>query len=455
MEEERKILINKGFKTKLDPNNKQKTMLAKAAGCARYAYNWALAKHIEQYENGEKFMGKIDMNKLFTATEKQEHEWLYESTKCSPQQAIRDCDTAFMKLFREHTGYPNFKKKGYGDSFYADGTIYIKDNKIHIPMIGLVRIHEKLEKRAKRGHDDVRNIKIKSIVVSKDSCGDWFVSFSYETEITFIGEKEFNSCGADPGIKTFSTLSTGEVFETPKKYKQLFKKLKRTQKQLSRCPTIDKVIINKKGNKQTVKIKAGSKNGEKKRRELAKIHRDIRNERVDATNQHTNSVTKNHSDAVIENLNVAGMMRNHKLAAMISNSNFGEQKRQLKYKGEWNSCNIYEANTFFPSSKTCSCCDHKKDDLKLSDRVYYCEECGLEIDRDFNASVNLNMLLYSKDKFMKWIVGATEDQFNDIQRRINNRKIYGDSLRTPQGSGSEDSVRVDETGIRQQGHTKV
>ena len=456
MSEDQTKIIHTAFKSKLKPNNVQRTLMLRAAGCSRYAYNWALAKHNEQYANKEKFMGKIAMNNLFTATEKEEHEWLYGSTKCAPQQAIRNCDDAFRRFFKGLGKYPVFKKKGYDDSFYTDAGIYIKGNRIFIPKIGLVKIYEKFDERDKRGKDDLRQVKIKSIIVSKDSCGDWFVSFNYEKEIK-VTEKAFKSCGADVGIKTFSTLSTGKEFETPKKFKHLQKKLKRTQRQLSRCPLVEKKIINKKGNEQTVKV--GSKNREKKKCELAKIHRDIRNERMDVTHKYSACVTKNHSDAVIEDLNVEGMLKNHKLAASLSNSNFGEQKRQLLYKGERYNCIIYEANRFFPSSKTCSCCGHKKDALKLSERIFICEECGFKIGRDLNAGTNLDQLLYLETQFMKWIVCINGDKehkqerYDDLKKRINetNREIHGVSLRTPQGSEQNFcSVKVSETGIRQQ-----
>ena len=402
-----KKIIHKGIRTKLDPNNEQKTLLAKSAGCARYAYNWALDYQEKNHEDGGKFLGKIDMHKIFVATEKQENEWLYEISKCSPQQAIRNSVTAYERFFKGQAKFPNFKKKGQNDKFYVDSCIKIKDKHIHIAKVGWVKVYEDISR--------FENIIIKSLVISREA-DEWFMAFGYDEEIE-VEDKPFTPIGGDLGIKTFATLSNEKTFDTPNNYKKLKNKLKRLQRKLARQSLVPKVIINKNGKEQTVK--ASSKNREKTKIKIAKTHQKIRHQREDTTHKLTSYVTKNHSDACFEDLGVKNMMKNHNLAAALANSNFGEIRRQLQYKGLWYDCSIFLADRFYPSSKTCCCCGYKKVDLKLSDRVFKCDECGMILDRDLNAAINLLMLLYLCNKMsytdFEKIVHCSEEQYNALK----------------------------------------
>ena len=397
------------FKTKLNPNNKQRTQFEKISGCARYTYNWALEYQNNNYTGGTgTFISKFDLNKIFIATEKQQNPWLYDVSKCATQQPIHDLDNAFKRFFDKKVGYPQFKKKGKNDGFYIDSNIKIIGNSIQIAKVGLVRLHEDVS--------EFKDIKIKSIRIKKENY-DWYVSFFYEVPVDhalYPKNKQHPVVGCDLGIKSFAVLSNGMTFDTPKKFKNHQKSLKNLQRKLARQKLVDEVITNKKGHKQTVKV--SGKNREKTKEKLSRLHRKIADERKNITNQFTTYVTKNHSAVGVEDLNVSGMLRNHNLAAGISNSNFGEIRRQLEYKGKLYGCEIVVIDRFFPSTKKCSCCGNVKEKISLSERVYNCECCGLSIDRDENAAINIKMetlRILSLKKPTLQVKGSETKRLND------------------------------------------
>lgn len=357
----------KGFKTKLAPNNEQRTKFAQHAGVARWTYNWGLdvcyqvieAQRMttEQGLPKPKFPSAIDLHKKLNAEVKPEHQWFYQSSKCAPQQALRDLENAWKrKLKVKGSGTPKLKKKFVNDHFYLEGAVYIKDGFIHLPRIGLVRLHEA-----------VPNQKLKSVTISRKA-DDWFVSFKVEFEPVQT-EKGFGRVGVDLGVKTLATLSDGKAFPALKPYHRNKAKLKVLQRQLAR---------------QT----KGGKNREKTKQKIAKLHARIANIRNDATHKLTSHLAKNHSEVVIENLNVAGMLKNHKLAGAIADSGFHEFRRQLEYKAQWYGSNVVVIGSFYPSSQLCSNCKHRQP-MPLKLRTFNCESCGLEIDRDLNASINI------------------------------------------------------------------
>lgn len=357
----------KGFQTKLNPNNEQSTKFAQHAGCARWAYNWGLDQHFKALEarNVAKQKGKtipklpsaIDLHKRLNAEIKPQHQWFYESSKCAPQQALRDLDNAWKrKLKVKGSGTPKRKKKGVNDHFYLEGSIQIKDSFIQLPRIGLVRLHE-----------DVPNQKLKNVAVSRKA-DDWFVSFKVEYQ-PVPTEKGFGRVGVDLGIKTLATLSTGQVFPALKPYRENKAKLKKLQRQLARQ------------NK-------GGKNREKTKHKIAKLHVRVANIRNDATHKLTSHLAKKHSEIVLENLNVSGMMKNHKLASAIADSGFYEFRQQLEYKAEWYGSKVVVIDRFYPSSQLCSCCGHRQP-MPLHLRQYDCSNCGGSLDRDLNAAINI------------------------------------------------------------------
>lgn len=347
------------FKTELKLNNQQKTLIAKHAGVARHAYNWGLATCFQALEKGEKLPTAIDLHKKLVAEVKPVYSWYYEVSKCSPQQALRNLATAFKNWWiHQHTKKPKFKKKGHHDSFYLEGSIRVNGNRFKLPRIGWVNVYENLPA-----------VTPKNVTISRHA-DRWFISFKYELEIPNT-PKIREKIGVDIGINSLATCSDGTVFENRKAYRKHQKKLARLQRNLAR--------------KQKV-----SKNRKKAQIKLARQHKKVVQIRKDAIHKLTSWLAKNHSEIVIENLNVSGMLKNHRLASVIADCGFYELRRQLEYKTQWYGSKLVLADRFYPSSQVCSNCQNKQK-MPLSKRVYECENCGLKIDRDLNASINLEL----------------------------------------------------------------
>lgn len=358
----------KGFKTKLDPNNEQRTKFAQHAGVARYTYNWGLSichqvidarkLAVEKGEPLPKFPSAIDLHKKLNAEVKTELQWFKDSSKCAPQQALRDLDNAWKRFLKvKGSGAPKRKKKFVRDGFYLDGCIQVKDGFIQLPRIGLVRLHE-----------TVPNQRIKDVRVTRKATS-WFVSFKVEFEPVHTVKGNVR-CGVDLGIKTLATLSDGTVYPALKPYKANRTKLATLQRKLSR------------------QVKGG-RNREKTKREIAKLHARIANIRNDATHKLTSYLAKNHSELVIENLKVSGMMKNHCLAGAIADSGFYEFRRQLEYKCGWYGSQLTVIDRFYPSSQICSSGCGNRQSMPLHLRQYDCQRCGISLDRDLNAAINI------------------------------------------------------------------
>ncbi|MDY7003451.1 MAG: RNA-guided endonuclease TnpB family protein [Cyanobacteriota bacterium] len=353
----------KSFKTKLKLNNYQKTILAKHAGVARHAYNWGLATCIKEYEKTKKRPSAITLHKRLVAEVKSINPWYYEVSKCAPQQALRDLERAFKNFLTiAKRGFPKFKKKGRKDSFYLEGSIKIfQGNYIQLPRIGVVKTYEILP-----------SVPVKNVTISKRS-DSWYISFKYNFE-SYPTEKIGETIGVDIGINTLATCSDGSKFANVKAYRQAKKRLVRHQRAVSK-----KVI--------------GSKNRRKAVKKLAKVHKKVADIRADALHKLTSWLAKNHSTIIIEDLNVSGMLKNHKLASAIADCGFYEFKRQLTYKCEWYGSELVIADRYYPSSQICSNCGHQQK-MPLNLRTYECSECGFQADRDFNAAVNLKNYVY-------------------------------------------------------------
>jgi putative transposase len=365
--------IYKAYKVEFKPNNKQRALLEKSVGVARFAYNWGLNERIELYKAEKKSLTAIDQHKILCSKKKTEFPWMYEVSKMAPQEALRDLDVAFKNFFRgikkgQKVGFPKFKSKHKSkNSFKINSNFYVTNETINIPKIGYVKLKEK-------GYIPTKDVKINSMTVSKD-VDRWFISVQVEQDIPEPKRIE-SVLGVDVGIKTLATCSNGEVFENNKFLKKSKKRLAHAQRNLAR----------KKFDKET---KKSSNNRNKAKLKVQKIHRKIRNQRLDAIHKMTSSLAKTKPRyIVLEDLNVKGMMKNHNLAGAISDASFYEIKRQLTYKTAWFGGAIIEVDRFFPSSKLCSSCGCLKENLTLQDRTYNCE-CGLIIDRDLNAAFNL------------------------------------------------------------------
>ncbi|NMG08411.1 RNA-guided endonuclease TnpB family protein [Brasilonema sp. UFV-L1] len=354
-----------GFKTELKLNKAQRIALMKHCGVARHAWNWGLAltKQILDHNKNNpdskiKFPSAIDLHKWLVALVKSENEWYYECSKSTPQQALMALRESWKRCFNKTAGTPLFKKKGKRDSFTLEGTVKILgNNKIQVPCIGVLKTYERLPQ-----------VLIKSCTISRQA-DRWFISFRFEVDTQ---ESSFDSVvGVDLGVKNLATLSTGVVILGAKSYKNYEAKLSRMQ-WLNR----HKII--------------GSANWRKAQLQIARLHRKIANIRKDTLHKLTTLLAKNHGVIVIEDLNVSGMMANHKLAKAIADMSFFEFRRQLTYKCELYGSKLVVVDKWFPSSKTCSNCGTKKEILALSERVFECGHCGFVIDRDLNAAVNLS-----------------------------------------------------------------
>lgn len=368
------MIINRAYKVELNLKNKQRTLLEKSAGVARFAYNWGLNERIELYKSEKKSLTAIDQHKILCNKKKIEYPWMYEVSKMAPQEALRDLDTAFKKFFRGlkqgiKVGFPKFKSKHKDkDSFRISFGFYVTNSTINIPKVGYVRLKEK-------GYIPTKDVKINSMTVSKE-VNRWYISVQVEQEIPDPINHIESVLGVDVGIKTLATCSNGHVFENPKYLNKIKKKLAHAQKNLAR----------KKFDRET---KRSSNNRNKCKLKVQKIYNKISNQRKDTLHKMTSILAKTKPRYIaLEDLNVSGMMKNHNLAGAIGDASFYEIKRQLIYKTAWYGGSIIEVDRFFPSSKVCSVCGSLNENLTLENRIYRCD-CGNVIDRDLNASINL------------------------------------------------------------------
>ncbi|MFX1475854.1 MAG: RNA-guided endonuclease InsQ/TnpB family protein [Promethearchaeota archaeon] len=367
------MIIFRSYKTELRLNNRQRTQCRKHAGCARFAYNWGLAQKIQGYQKTGKPPSAIDLHRQLNQLKQTKFQWMYEVSKCAPQEALRNLDRAFSHFFRrlktgETPGFPHYKsrKRGIG-SFRLTGAIRVHKNRIQLPRLGILRLKE-------RGYLPSGGpwCRILSATVS-EKAGRWYVSVQIEERIT-ISENTGPSAGADWGLETLLTISDGTKFDNPRALPRFARKLRRAQRSLSRK-------------------KRGSRNRAKARHRLQNLHVRVANIRRDALHKTTVWLAKTKSATIIEDLCVEGMLKNHRLAGAVADAGFGELRRQLTYKTRWYGSRLHYAPRSYPSSKRCSRCGHIKEVMPLSLRVYRCEQCGLVLGRDLNAARNLLWLL--------------------------------------------------------------
>jgi putative transposase len=355
------VKISLAHKIELKPNNIQKGYFARACGTARFVWNWGLAEWSRQYAEGLKPSG-LGLKKEFNLIKKEEFPWILEVLRDANSQPFSNLQKAFNSFFKGISKYPTFKKKGISDSFYiANDKFKVEGKAVSIPKLGWVKMTECL------GYSG----KILSATVSR-AADKWFVSFNVQMSITPSTCENQAVVGVDLGIKTLATLSNGEMVQGPKALRKMQKKLKRLQQSLS-------------------KKEKGSKNREKQKRKVARLYYKISCIRLDSLHKLTSKLVLNHSVIVIEDLNVSGMMANHKLARAISDMGFYEFRRQLSYKALTAGVHVVIADRWFPSSKRCSSCGAKHQNLMLSDRTFICPTCSFNIDRDLNAAKNLEM----------------------------------------------------------------
>lgn len=361
-------------KIALKPNNVQATYFARASGTARFAYNWALAEWQRQYEawkadNSLPKPSQMALRRQLNAIKREQFPWMLEVTKNAPQMAIIQLGEAFKHFFAGRAKYPKFRKKGVHDRFtLTNDQFRVEGSRIRIPTLGWVRMRESLRFAGK----------VMSATVSRQA-DRWYVSITVDTlDQSHLPKAENQGAvGVDLGVSALATLSTGEPpVPGPKAHKALLRRLRRLSRSLSR--------------KQK-----GSANRRKAKARLARLHARIGNIRQDALHQLTTDLSRRFHTIGIEDLNVRGMLGNRHLARSIADMGFFEFRRQLEYKAQMRGGIVVVADRWFASSKTCSCCGHKLDDLPLAARNWTCPVCGCAHDRDVNAAINLKNLAVS------------------------------------------------------------
>ena len=346
----------------LDPTFAQERYFTRACGVSRFTWNFALAEWQRQYAEGGKPSGS-ELKRYFNAIRHVVFPWTDEVLRDATSQPFANLQSAFTRFFKKQSRFPKFKKKGVHDSFYmANDRIEVDGQRIRVPRLGWVRMHEALRFTGK----------ILSAVVSRIA-DKWFVSIAVDTQVAPAIRENQAVVGVDLGIKTLATLSTGERFDAPKPLAWYLDKLRRLNRALSR--------------KQK-----GSRNRWKAREQLARLHYRIGCIRRDTLHKLTTYLTRTFGTIVLEDLNVAGMVKNRHLSRAISDLGLFEFRRQVEYKSEANGSRVIIADRWFPSSKLCSACGYKLDDLPLSVREWTCPKCGVIHDRDDNASQNLKQL---------------------------------------------------------------
>jgi transposase len=445
------VQITRGYRTELDLNNKQITACKQHAGAARYAYNWGLKRKQEVYQTTGRSISAMELHRELNHLKQTALPWMYECSKCAPQEALRDLDVAFTNFFRQvqlkqegtwkgPSGYPKFKTKRQGlGSFKLTGSIHVYEQAIELPRLGRLRLKE-------CGYVPTSGVNVLSATVSEEA-GRWFVSVQVEEEVPDPPAGTGEPIGVDVGINRLAQCSDGRVVENPKALRSELKRLKCLHRRLSR------------------KTK-GSKNRAKARIKFARKYAHVAHIRRDALHKGSSALTRARltpeeravrraqlaaslpepktkvrarkgkrsglndapplpeqvaravkqkqikrllrlaqvSDAVsrpavvvLEDLNVDGMKRNRKLALAISDVGLGEFRRQMTYKTAWQGETLLTASRWFPSTKRCSRCGNVKEEMDLAERIYMCENpaCGLVIDRDMNAALNLAALASS------------------------------------------------------------
>ena len=377
----------KSIKVQLNPNNKQLTKLFQYASCTRFAYNWALAREQENYKQGNKFLQDGELRKEFTQLKKQEdYKWLTKISNNVTKQAIKDACNSYKRFFKGQSKYPKFKsKKRSKPSFYQD-SVKIQFTDTHVKVEGFTMSHRKNKQKlnwiklCEKGRIPT-NCKYMNPRITYDGL-HWWVSVSVEVDNNTNSPPISEGIGIDLGLKDLAVCSDGNTYKNinkTNKVKKIEKRKRRLQRSISR-----KYNMNKEG----VRYKKTS-NIIKREKKLLKVIKRLTNIRHNHLHQTTSEIVKRKPSFIcIEDLNVSGMIKNRHLSKAVQQQGFYEFRRQIEYKSEWSNIPVIIADRFFPSSKLCSCCGTIKKDLKLSDRTYKCE-CGNVIDRDFQASLNL------------------------------------------------------------------
>lgn len=356
----------KAFKYRLNPTASQAELINKHIGCARFVYNNALAFKQSEYAKDKTNHSWYNLVKRLPDLKK-ENEWLKEVNSQSLQQSIVNMNTAFENFFKGRADFPKFKKKGKGkQSFNIPQSIKLDNGKLMIPKfkVGIkIVLHRPIKGE------------IKQATISRTPTGKYFVSILCETGES---EKQLNpvnedtTVGLDLGIKSFLVASNGKEYDNPKYLRKAQDKLKYNQRQYSKHK------------------------GMRRKHKVALLHEKVSNQRKDFLHKASTELIRDNQSIALEDLNISGMLKNHRLAGSISDVSWGMFVTMLEYKAKWNGVNILRIGRFEPSSKTCSECGYINKELTLKDREWSCPECGSVLDRDRNASTNIKNFALNK-----------------------------------------------------------
>ena len=379
-------VIKYTYKFRLEPTQEQQTLLNKHFGSVRWTYNYFLNQRKTEYLNNKKSLNYYDQSAELTKIKKV-NEWLKEINSQTLQYSLKCLDMAYQGFFNKRTKFPNFKSKRNKNSFTIPQNVRYDGTKLIVPKFldGIEMIMER----------QIKGI-IRHCSISKTPTGKYFVSILTELEYQPIN-KTNQSVGIDLGIKDFLVLSNGTKIKNHRFLKHYERILAENQKYLSR------------------KTK-GSNRYEKQRLKVARIYEKITNSRMDLIHKTTTNLINQFDTIYLEDLNVKGMMKNHKLAKAISDVSWGKFIDVLEYKALWNDKQVIHIDRFFPSSKTCNKCGWINNNLTLKDRNWICPECSSVHDRDFNAAINILNEGYRKN---------ISDGTSDYERgaKINPKKL--------------------------------
>ena len=364
--------MKKGLEIRLYPSKEQRVLIDRTLGCSRFVYNHVLAMKKELWEDY-----KLSYNPNLKSF-KEEWKFLTKVPSQALANSYMDCMTAFNNFFnsvkkktKQESKYPKFHKKGQKDSFRIAATktskgydLRIEDYyHIKVPKLGNIKFRN-------YNNIDRSKVHIYNITIKKTPTNKYFASLCCELVEPEYIEPKFDTCGFDLGLKDFAILDSGEVIENPKYYRKTEYRIKKTQRQLSKCNKFSK-------NYKKVQIK------------LAKLHKRIKNQRKDFQHKWSRKIVNENQVIISEDLNVKGMLKNHKLAKSIQDASFSSFCNMIAYKAVEQHRQYIKIGTFYPSSKLCHCCGFKYKGLKLEERFWTCPKCGTYLDRDENAAINI------------------------------------------------------------------
>jgi putative transposase len=351
----------KSYKYKINPNEEQKVLLNKHFGSIRFIYNHFLNERKREYETNKQTLNYYDNAKSLTELKKQEeYSWLNEVNSQSLQVSLKNLDDAYNGFFKKRTKFPKFKSKHTKNSFKVPQGVKLEDGKLRIR-----KFKEPIDVILHRTFSGT----IKQCTISKTPTNEYFVSILVETEHTKLS-KTGKSIGIDLGLKDFVITSDGYKYKNNRYTKTYQTKLKKAQQHLSRK-------------------KKGSNRYQKQKLKVAKLHKKIANSRLDNLHKVSTELITKYDVIFLEDLNIKGMIKNHKLSKHIADASWSNFITLLAYKAEWNDKQIVKIDRFFPSSKTCNCCGYINQNLKLDVREWTCPSCHAKLDRDLNASKNI------------------------------------------------------------------